>query len=191
MKKYTITISTIGLIALLTCGMVLYISCHKNDCKDCQPLSDEEKAFICYNQGDKIVFKNDSTNVFDTLTIYAKGIISENCSESCYQPYATLFADFSFSHLLQGGGMGIQYHNEIPKITIGAYPDSYNFPLSGNTQSFTVNNVTYYDVYIVQADSSEINHNGDQQQIPWKINYSKSKGFVRFYMINGQTWSKL
>jgi hypothetical protein len=192
MKKTTITLTTLGLLAILSCGLIIHISCHKNDCKDCQPLSDEEKAFICYNQGDKIVFKNDSTNIFDTLTIYAKGIDAIYCSESCYQPYVTLFADFSFTHLLRGGAMGIQYHKDIPKISFGGPTyNSYIFPLSGSTQSMTVNGNSYNDIYSVQIDSLGIKSNGDQLKVPWKLYYSKSKGFVRFFMVDGQTWSKL
>jgi hypothetical protein len=193
MKKITVTITTLGLLAILSCWLVFHISCKKeDDCSGCPQLSNEELNFICYNQGDKVVFKNDSTNIFDTLTIYIKVINPTFCSDPCNKPNGSVIANFSFSHLLKSGGIGIQSHNETPEIGFdGPSYNSYNFPLSGNTQTVTVNSTTYNDAYIVQVDSTTINHNGDQLKVPWKIYYSKSKGFVRFFMVNGQTWSKL
>ena len=192
MKKHTLTISTLGLIALLTCGMVLYISCHKNDCKDCPQLTSEELAFICYSKGDKVVFKNDITNTFDTLLIKNKSTERIYCNSTYCGENGSIGASFTFSYLLKSGGIGIQSHNESPEISFdGPSYHSYIFPLSGNTQNITVNSITYNDIYTVQVDAATINSQGDSLKVPWKIYYSKSKGFVRFYMTNGQTWSKL
>ena len=192
MKKAILEIIFLGLAAVFTCVILFYASCNNDDCSDCPPLSNYELNFFCYNSGDKVVFKNDTTNIFDTLTIGTKYIMSTFCSSPCDNPNGYIEVDFSFSHLLKDGGMGIQAHNEIPKISFdGPSPTSYIFPLSGNTQTIIVNSTSYNDVYIVQIDSTGIDNNGDKQTVPWKIDYSKSKGFVRFYMVNGQTWSKL
>ena len=75
MKKEILKISTLGLFALLLCWLVFHISCKNDDCSNCPQLSNEELNFICYNYHDKVVFKNDSSNVFDTLTINDKYIM--------------------------------------------------------------------------------------------------------------------
>jgi hypothetical protein len=192
MKKKTITFTTLGLLAILSCGLVLYLSCGlTSNCKDCPQLSNEELSFFCYNTGDEVVFKNDITNVFDTLTIKVKATNSTGCSDPCDGPNGSIVVNFTFLHLLKSGGMDIQGHNKTPEISLGGTTHNvYNFPLSGKTQTVNVNGTAYNDIYSVQVDSTTI-VSQDRQSVPWKIYYSKSNGFVRFFMVNGQTWSKL
>jgi len=168
--------------------LLLFFSCGRDpDCSECQ-ITEQEKAFLSiYNQGDISVFKNDSTNAVDTLTARNKGESWSGCSDPCSNTSGSLsvgFASSTFSKL--NGCTIIVGHNSTPMIS---YTD-YFFPLSGTLQAMTINSTTYNDIYLPSIDSSIID-NSYRNSIPWKIAYSKSKGFLRFYMINGQTWSKL
>ncbi|NTW32379.1 MAG: hypothetical protein HGB12_07110 [Bacteroidetes bacterium] len=185
MKKITITITTIGLLALLSCIQ------EKNCGGSCSPLSNEELAFICYSGGEKVIFKNDTTNVFDTLYVDSKGTSPVNCSDPCGVPNGSIGASIDF---LGGFSLRIDRHNQPPYLMFfGSNYAHYTFVLDVPHQTITVNSITYNDVYSVQElqDSTSIISNGDQLKVPWKIDYSKSKGFIRFYMTDGQTWSKL
>ena len=191
MKKEIFKISILALLALLLCGLVIQISCKKDNCKDCSQLSNEELSFICYNQGDKVVFKNDIMNIMDTLLITYKYTERLYCNSTYCGENGAIFANFTFSYLLNGGGIGILWHGDIPKFGFsGPNTTDYDFPLSGNTQTVTINTIAYNDVYVVQMDSTSI-ASEYKVKIPWKIYYSKSKGLIRLYMVNGQTWSKL
>jgi hypothetical protein len=194
MGKRTITFTTLGLLALLSCGLVLYFSCDKSNCNDCV-LSETEKAFIPapYTQGFVIFFENDVTKTLDTLNISSLAYQPSTCSIDCGVSYESDICTFSFSHL---GQFQIDvYHNQSPFIQFygSSHSDYYMFTLNTVMLTVKVNNTTYNDIYSVQAspDSASIRKNGDQFIVPWKIYYSKSTGFVRFYMINGQTWSKM
>jgi hypothetical protein len=79
-------------------------------------------------------------------------------------------------------------HNKTPQLGFTGYSI---FNLKGTQQSISINGGTYNDVYEVSIDSTLINISNTQSTIPWKIDYSESKGLVRYYMINGQAWSKL
>jgi hypothetical protein len=89
----------------------------------------------------------------------------------------------------------IENHGWTPQAWFFSSHNMYDvifYDLNVPTQTVVVDGTTYNDVYSVQTDSTKIDtSNWDKQKIPWKIDYSKSKGFVRFHMVNGQTWSKL
>ena len=188
MKK-TSSISALGVYALLLCGVCLHYSCRldRSDCSKYE-ITQQETAFLsAYNKGDIAFFKNDTTGVFDTLHVIDMGYGSGYYGEPCNKTVNTaLNAQFSFSHL-HGCGVYI-WHNTIPEI-IYSYTN-YEFLLSGSLQSMTINSTSFNDVYIPSLDSTKIT-SADRNSVPWKIAYSKSKGFIRFYMVNGQTWSKL
>jgi len=188
MKRQIIEISFLGMLALLSLGLVFYVSCDTEDnCSQYHPLSNAEEAFICYTQGNQVIFKNDTTNVIDTLYVKERYIQDYYFSGHCTIS-GEVIANFTFSHLASFG-LGV-LHEQSPNIWFGSVHASYNFPLVGSFQTFTINSTTYNDVYAVQTDSTTIVSNGDKQEVPWKVYYSKSKGFVRFFMVNGQTWSK-
>jgi hypothetical protein len=69
-------------------------------------------------------------------------------------------------------------------------PDYIEFLITGTLNSMTINGTTYNDVFVTSINPATI-PSSYKSKTPWKINYSKSKGFIRFYMVNGQTWSKL
>ena len=189
MKKITVTITTLGLLAILSCWLVFHISCKKeDDCSGCY-LTNDQLALMVYTKGQKVIFKNDSTNTLDTLNVEDISYCPSNCSSPCYFGTGCVEANFTFSHLSQFYILISPLSNDCLLST--HFAEGYGFDLNTPTQTVTVNSTTYNDAYIVQVDSTTINHNGDQLKVPWKIYYSKSKGFVRFFMVNGQTWSKL
>lgn len=173
-------------LLLLLCIVCFYYSCNTHDCSDYEITPEEEAFLSAYNQGDIAIFKNDTTGVYDTLHVtsksYGTGYYFEPCNQSVND---VLNAWFSFSHLKECHFQII--HNEIPKIF---YSNYIQFSLGGSLQSIIINGTSYNDVFVTLIDttnlSSSYSNNG-----PWKINYSRSKGFIRFYMVNGQTWSKL
>ena len=137
-----------------------------------------------YNTGDIAVFRNDTTGVFDTLHVTQKGY-GTSSFENCNQVNNVLNVFFTFSHI--NGGHIQKIHNEAPTIGVTTY---IVFPLTGLIGSMTINGTFYNDVFVTSIDSTTIPSN-NKSQIPWKLAYSNSNGFIRFYMVNGQTWSKL
>jgi hypothetical protein len=187
MNKHAITITTLGLLAILSVWLVIHISCKKeNSCPGCS-LTNEQLSFICCS-GSEAIFKNDTTNALDTLYASDKSYGQSFCSDYCDEGYGSVIEGFTFSHLspfyfqINAGDP-----SEIPDILFSI---GISFGLNSPTQTVTVNGITYNDVYSTQIDSTKIT-TANKQTVPWKIYYSKSQGFVRFYMMNGQTWSKL
>jgi hypothetical protein len=193
MKKEILKISLFFVFIILFVVILIIQSCHNDICTgQCDQLSKAEMKFICYDGGESIIFKNDATSVLDTLITYEKGTISVDCSAPCNKPNGRMIEGFRLSHL---GYMEIhiESHGQTPFILFnGCAPDYefYLYNLDNPSQTITVNSTTYDDVFSVQQDSVVIDSSGDKQKVPWKIDYSKSKGFVRFHMVNNQTWSK-
>ena len=162
------------------------------DCSDCQ-ITQEEKAFLSvYNKGDKVIFKNDVTAISDTLYVQDKGTHPSGCSSPCNNTAGSIFATISSSHLAESRIW--LYHASSPFIRYENFGSngSYSFFLNNTMQTITVNSTTYNDIYSVTVDSNTVISYNDQLKVPWKIDYSKSKGFVRFHMTsNGGKWSKL
>ena len=185
MKKEIVTIMTLGLLAILSCGIVFNISCKKNDCR-CGLTQQEESIVSFYHVGNIAVFKNDMTGVFDTLHMPRIDGNLANCSSPCTNGDESLDAYCDFSHLKECQVK--VYQNTTPYISnVGTIS---NFELTGSLQTMTINSVNYNDVYVPSVDSTQI-ADSLRNSVPWKIAYSKSKGFIRFYMVSGQTWSKL
>ena len=185
MMKKTHSIIKHIVYLLLLCGVCFLYSCYSN-CSKYEITQQETELLSAYNQGDIAVFKNDSTSVIDTLHVIEKDYGSTYYDEPCNKSiHDALGIQIVFSHL-HDCGISIE-HNKTPEIHFSY--TSYEFPLSGSLQSMTINGITYEDIFITSVDSTMISTN-DHNQIPWKIDYSKSKGFVRFYMVNGETWSK-
>ncbi len=185
MKKTTITITTLGLLGLVLCGLVIHLSCNKDDCP-CS-ISNKQMALISYTQGQKVIFKNDATSILDTLYVSDKIFNLATCSYNCNNVYENIEADISFSHI---GECELDlYHASMLIHFKGTQDGWYDYPFNGTTYSITVNGTTYNDAHLLQIDSTTI-YNLDKPTVPWKCYYSKSKGFVRFYMVNGQIWSK-
>ena len=195
MRSITVRITFLGLFAILLCSVFLNISCNQTIyCPGCK-LTPDEESFVYYTQNSKLIFKNDITNIFDTLSVSAVGKSASNCSDPCEKGASSAYSKFSFFHLSQGS-VGINAGN-TPLIYFwtGMPPIIYSTPifyfqLNVPTQTITVNNIIYNDVFRVQTDSIAIDSTGDRLKVPWKLEYSKSSGFIRFYMLNGETWSK-
>jgi len=190
MKKETITITTLGLLALLLCGLVVHLSCRKeNDCSGCI-LTNDQKNFIPYVEKEKVIFKNDITNIYDTLYVKDKVFQYSFCSDPCSNGIGSVYSDITFTHLVSFQiSVGL---SNSPQIGFGDTVSHRDYTLNLNdpTQAITVNSTIYNDVYVVQVDSTTI-VNVERSKEPFKIYYSKSQGFVKFFMVNGQTWSKL
>jgi hypothetical protein len=184
MKKTTGTITRLGQMVILSCVIFFSYSCY-SDCNKMELTLQETALLSAYNTGDIAVFKNDTTGVFDTLHVTQKGY-GTTSSENCSHPVNnSLNAFFTFSHI------GVYHfrieHNKTP--TISAF-NGYEFLLSGSLNTMIINGATYNDVFVTSIDSTRIPSNY-KSKVPWKINYSISNGFIRLYMVNGQTWSKL
>lgn len=175
-------------LLLLLCGICFLYSCTTHHCSDYEITTEEEAFLSAYNQGDIAVFKNDTTGIFDTLRVINKDYGTTHYDNPCNDFVKTsLRAQFNFTYL-EDCWFRI-WHNETNIANI-AFPVCCDFSLSGIAQTLSINGTNYNDVFVTSVDSvtiSSIYHNS----VPWKIAYSKSKGFVRFYMVNGQTWSKL
>lgn len=175
----------ITLIFLFLC-LSFFFACNKDttDCSTYQ-ITEAEKSFIPYTKGQIVVFKNDTTGIKDTLSVsqldnYPKGSNNTTCGLTIIG----IGAEINFSAIDKSSDnitLNV-YHNQTPYASIAGS----HFNLSGSFQTKTINSITYTDVYTVSIDS-----NGLNSIYPWKIDYSRSKGFVRFYMKKGITWSKL
>jgi hypothetical protein len=186
MKTKIVTIATLWLLAILWCIMIFNISCGKDiDCH-CGLTPQEEAIISFYHVGNITVFKNDMTGVFDTLHMTKMGGSLTNCSDPCENGYLSRDFHCDFSHLKEC--QVIVYQNTTPYISIEGTISL--FELKGQFQTMTINGDNYNDVYVPSIDSTTI-ADSLRNSIPWKIAYSKSNGFIRFYMVNGQTWSKL
>ena len=187
MKKIS-PIIKLGLYSFLLYGECFFYSC-SHDRSDCSKyeITQQESAFVSeYNKGDIAVFNNDTTSLFDTLHVTDKNFTTQSYSAPCNKTVSVAINVLvTFSHLY-GCNVGMA-HNKTPEIIYGS---QYDFQLNGSLQSMTINGTTYNDVFVTSIDSTTIAIS-DRNELPWKINYSKSKGFIRFYMVNGQTWSKL
>jgi hypothetical protein len=154
----------------------------------------EEALLPAYNNSDIAVFKNDTTGVFDTLLVKSKGKNWSGCEMPCSETYSSMTIWCLFLH--NNFGISVS-HSQTPVDRIpGMFIDngySISFHEKGAIPSITINNITYNDIYITSIDSTTLPLNPSDlgNTVPWKIYYSKSKGFVRFCMTNGQTWSKL
>lgn len=184
------------MLTLLSCVVCLYYSCKRdhNDCSSCQLTPQEEALLPAYNKGDIAVFKNDTTGVFDTLYVTSKGKGWSGCEIPCSSTYSYMTIDCMVLH--NNFRISIS-HMETPVNRIpGTLIDNgytISFREKGTIPSISINNITYNDIYIISIDSTTITVDPHdlENRVPWKIYYSKSKGYVRFFMINGQTWSKL
>lgn len=190
MKKVS-SIITLCVYALLLCSVFFHYSCSRDhtDCSRCQ-ITPQEEALLCYKQGDIAFFKNDMTSVYDTLHVTSKGPMPSGCSDPCRNTYGSISANISFSPVyLSGCDVDMAHNSTAPAISYSNPYGAY-FPQSGSLQTMTINSIAYNDLYVTSIDSTKISA-GFRNSVPWKIAYSKSKGFVRFYMTNRQTWSKL
>ena len=195
MKNEIIKISILGLLAILSCGLIFYISCRsEDDCSNCQITQQEIALLPAYNQGDIAVFKNDTTGEFDTLHVTRKSGTLSGCSYPCNNAGGGMFI---WCSVLKNNFQIDVWHSSTP-VTVNTIPGigisegySINFLVRGTMQSNTINNTTYNDIFTTIIDSTKVLTSPPPMIVPWKIYYSKSKGFVRFYMVNGQTWSKL
>jgi hypothetical protein len=194
MRTQSNKITFLGLFSILLFGLLLNSSCYREIyCPGCK-LTPEEESMISYKQNEKLIFKNDINYTYDTLSVYAIVWNISNCSDPCASGASSAFSPFNFFHLSTGriyASAGntpfICFYKTSPPNNYSSY---YNYQLNVPTQNITVNNIIYNDVYRVQTDSIAIDSSGDRLKVPWKLEYSKSSGFIRFYMLNGETWSK-
>jgi hypothetical protein len=181
MKKIFILI----FLCLCLCVSLFFACRKKTDCSAYQITSTEE-SFLCYKQGQIAIFKNDITGLIDTLSVVSvghepRGQNYTSCNNTIVAVGAVIY--WPIINKLPGGNINVEvYHNTTPYTDVGGS----SFKLSGSFQTITINSTTYNDVYSVSIDSNSVNNTD-----PWKIDYSKSVGFVRFYMKKGVTWSKL
>jgi hypothetical protein len=182
--KHPLHLYLSGLICFAFFSLLFYSCSNEIDC-NCIITPEEEQLVSFYHAGDIVGFKNDSSGVTDIMHVISKGSNRSGCSSPCANGAADVVTSFEFSHLL--GCRVSVWHRSIPNVTFSNA--TYFFELKETLQSMTVNNITYDDVYVSSIDSTKIEP-GNQNRAPWKIAYSKSKGFIRFYMVNGQTWNK-
>ena len=173
----------ISVIFLIGLWIFSYYSCSKDNCDHCR-LSVADLAFIVNKKGDMSFFKNDLTGDLDTLHCESLSSGSSSCSDPCRDLTGSNYAMFKFSPTRDPWIYVSIGNPAIIRYSFG----NIDFPLTMAIQSMTINNITYNDVYSVSIDSNSID-NGDK--IPWKIDYSKSRGFVRFYLKNNIIWSRV
>ncbi len=164
MKKTTLTLTSLGLLAILSCWLVFHVSCKKeDDCSGCY-LTDEQKSFLIGVQGQKVIFKNDTTGIFDTLCTEGTFYGPSNCSSPCDNQPGSVATGFTFSHL---SPFGIHISSSGEGTPFINFTGGCNFNLDPPTQNVTVNSTTYNDVYSMQIDSTKIS-NAYKQTVPWK-----------------------
>ena len=155
MKKTTITITSLALLAILSCWLIFHISCKKEDnCSGCALTPQELSLLSFYKVGDIAVFKNDMTGVFDTLHVTERDEVPSTCSYPCNKGPEYLNVHVVFSHLtecilgvdLNNSTSGISYANFICGCAGG----------SETIQSMTINSTIYNDVYEPSFDSTKI-----------------------------------
>src|SRR5689334_495010 len=76
--------------------VVLFIeNCRKPDCSGCA-ITEQEKSFIVYKGDEQVVYKNDSTGIFDTLKVYSY-LERGGCSMPCETTSTYYWSDMSFT----------------------------------------------------------------------------------------------
>ena len=157
-----------------------FYSCNK--CRVCsEALTDEEKSFICYKGTGHTAlsyFKNNISGAIDSLVIDptqgGSGLTNCNDSEGC-QAQESFYRETFTTHF--GSWEIAVYHNIPPFFNL-------NISMDMPTQTFTVNNIEYNDIFSIVTATNNNQH-------CWKLYYSRSKGFVCFFMEDGSYWYKL
>ena len=154
-----------------------------------EQLTDEERGWVPYTNGQTVLFQNTSTSAIDTLQVWTKDDKKYGSSSRCHDAVIGLTCQLWFNAFSGGGGSSVYIkvdHGQNPKVSIPSGGGG-EYILNGSPQTMTVNSISYSDIYSVSIDSSTTTSAG----APWKIEYSKSKGFVRFYMKGGNIYTKL
>lgn len=159
-----------------------------NGCKpDCShhKLTDEENSFLPFESGMTALFENDSSGQVETLTMHEKRYWEmeiDGCRGTRYAAYQ----ETNFYPITQEYSYGltirVDHHHEAPEID---YAGAFNMAVPA--QTLTVNSITYYDVYSAERDTTSVYY---QVAGPWKVDYSKTQGFVRIHMLNGVHWNR-
>ena len=160
--------------------LFLFNSCDTK-CDPCQDaLTDEEKSFICYQYKSTNLlpytvayFKNNISNAIDSLQItqfedYRACDTRQGCQPKSESQGTTLKNQLGSWRIL------VQ-HNFTPLLNL--------YSLDIPTQTLTVNNLQYSDIFSIQTNSTNT-------QFPTNIYYSRSQGFIAFFMRNGSIWIK-
>jgi hypothetical protein len=174
-----------GLILFVLFGLTFYSCTDEIDCH-CTITKDEEELLDCYNPGDFTNFKNDTTGVVNEMRVISKGRNRSNCSSPCENGAASVSVSIT-SPYIADCRMSIWHGSTLNVLFV---QDLYRFEPKGQLVSMTINNIVYNDVFVCSIDPYQIAP-GDQTKVPWKIAHSLSKGLIRMYMVDGQTWSRL
>jgi hypothetical protein len=183
--KQLLPIRLSGFILLVLFSLTFYSCSNEIDCH-CTITRDEELLLECYNQGDFTNFRNDTTGVVDEMRVKTKGRNRSSCSSPCENGASSVSVSIESSYIADCR-MSIS-HGSTLKVMFAQ--DFYKFEPKGQLVAVTINNIVYNDVFVCSIDPYLIAP-GEQSKVPWKIEHSLSKGLIRMYMVNGQTWSRL
>ncbi|HSH67668.1 MAG TPA: hypothetical protein VLB84_18145 [Bacteroidia bacterium] len=189
-RDYIVVIRNAVPFSILLMIMLFYFSCGKDGCiGHCYITKEEETILSVYQKGNTRIFKNNVTGEFDTLNCISNQRRPSSCSSPCNNGVGSMSSEFTFFNKglhLKDCSISV-WSPAKPTISFGGF--DLLFTLSGNLQSAKIGNEMYDDVYIMLIDSTAIPL-AERDHIPWEIIYSKSIGFIRFQMTNGQSWNK-
>jgi hypothetical protein len=171
---------------------VFIISGCSPKCQESDALPQSVYDFGKYQGGEIEYFKNSVTNIIDTLHVGRKNTYKAGMEKPCQNVVGGLSQYFA----LWGGYSNNSYQGNLNitrnmVITIGfSWGGSAAYSSFSTPQTVTLNNITYTDVYVTSMDPIAITTE-EAPHLPWKIEYSKSAGFLRFYMKYGDVYAKL
>lgn len=181
MNKYIITILYFTIL----------ISCKKK-CEDEQGLlTTEERSWLSYSGGEKLIFKSNN-NQYDTLNVSDRieynTAVSHGSSGDCHPKQQSIVCrivshppvlmDLTTYHKNQWSPTG--------KAFILTGGSVFNFLDYNPQNNILINGKTYNDVYIMNVDTSLF----ISKQI-WCIYYTKQKGILRYDLTQGEYWEKI
>ena len=182
MKTFQSIITGFVIIAFL---VIVVSNCSKENCDRCT-ITEAEKSFVAYKGSERLVFKNDSSAILDTLQVSITPALA-HCSEPCSDAQGSITVSIYLFHHLRNMNLAV-YHDIVPyAYPLNSASSDLKFYFNMPVQTVLINSVSYNDVYITSIDSTMIPF-AERDNTPWQIYYSKSKGFIRFRMLDKSNW---
>ncbi len=166
-------------------GVFVFLGGCKQKCEDDPNLTADELSWVnCYNDGQKVTFISDTGSI-DTLKVIkyiSTDLAGRDEQTGCDHLFQYCQIELNFTPLIISVSHSGKWHqgnvnvlgNQILKYT----PQN----------SITLNNVTYYNVYVMAIDTSNIS---SSEKGVWKIVYTKKDGLLEYDYWHGLKWVKI